>query len=83
MQVVATGVLRGAGDTRTPFLWNLVGHWLLVLPIGYYLCFGRGLGALGLWIGLLIGLGVIGVGLVLVWVRKTRHLDRCLPVEIA
>ena len=82
MQVVATGVLRGAGDTRTPFLWNLVGHWLLGLPIGYYLCFRRGLGAVGLWIGLLIGLGVIGVGLVLVWVRKTRRLDRGLPVEV-
>ena len=83
MQVVATGVLRGAGDTRTPFAWNLVGHWLLGLPIGYYLCFERGLGAVGLWIGLLIGLGVIGVGLLLVWVRKTRRLDRCLPVGVA
>jgi MATE family multidrug resistance protein len=70
VQVVATGALRGAGDTRTPFLWNLVGHWLIGLPIGYHLCFARGHGARGLWIGLLIGLTVTGVGLLTVWARK-------------
>jgi MATE family multidrug resistance protein len=72
LQVVATGVLRGAGDTRTPFTWNLVGHWLLGLPLGIYLCFSRGQGAIGLWVGLLVGLGSIGVGLLLVWRRRSR-----------
>ena len=72
LQVVATGVLRGAGDTRTPFAWNLLGHWLLGLPLGTYLCFARDLGAVGLWIGLLAGLGSIGSALLLVWWRKSR-----------
>ena len=27
LQGVGTGVLRGLGDTRTPMLWNLAGHW--------------------------------------------------------
>ena len=27
LQGVATGVLRGLGDTRTPMLWNLAAHW--------------------------------------------------------
>jgi MATE family multidrug resistance protein len=79
LQVVATGVLRGAGDTRTPLVWNLVGHWLLGLPVGYYLCFGRGLGAVGLWVGLLIGLTVIGVSLVIVWGRRARRGNLPLP----
>ena len=39
MQAVATGVLRGLGDTRTPMLWNLAGHWFVGLPLGYVLCF--------------------------------------------
>ncbi len=75
LQVVATGILRGAGDTRTPMLWNLAGHWFLGLPVGYYLCFSRGLGAVGLWVGLLIGLTVIGAGLLLAWIRTLRRLE--------
>ena len=42
LQGVATGVLRGLGDTRSPMLWNLAGHWFIGLPLGYTLCFGAG-----------------------------------------
>jgi MATE family multidrug resistance protein len=83
LQIVATGALRGAGDTRTPLLWNLLGHWVLGLPIGYYLCFVRDLGAVGLWVGLLIGLTVTGVSLVLVWTRVARRWTDGLPVTLA
>jgi len=44
LQGVATGVLRGVGDTRTPMIANLAGHWLFGLPIGYSLCFVFGVG---------------------------------------
>ena len=47
LQVVATGALRGSGDTRTAMLANLAGHWLLGLPIGYALCFWLGAGVVG------------------------------------
>ena len=47
VQGVATGVLRGLGDTRTPMLWNLAGHWFVGLPLGYMLCFSLGLGVIG------------------------------------
>ena len=52
IQGVATGVLRGLGDTRSPMLWNLAGHWAIGLPLGYTLCFVTGLGVIGLWWGL-------------------------------
>ena len=35
LQGVATGVLRGLGDTRTAMFWNLAGHWFVGLPLGY------------------------------------------------
>ncbi len=73
LQVVATGVLRGCGDTRTPLLWNIVGHWVLGLPVGYYLAFVRGQGVVGLWRGWVVGLTVVGVILVLVWARVSRE----------
>ena len=75
VQAVSTGTLRGLGDTRTPMLWNLAGHWLIGLPLGYTLCFVLGLGVIGLWWGLSTGLIICGVALVIVWARSVRHLD--------
>ena len=74
IQGVATGVLRGVGDTRTPMLWNLVGHWFVGLPTGYALCFALGLGVVGLWWGLSIGLIICGVALLVVWARRIHAL---------
>ena len=76
IQVVATGILRGAGDTRTPMLSNLVGHWFLGLPIGVTLCFILDWGVVGLWIGLSIGLIGVGIVLLFVWTRRVRYLNR-------
>jgi MATE family multidrug resistance protein len=74
VQGVATGVLRGVGDTRTPMLWNLAGHWFIGLPLGYALCFIYGYGVIGLWWGLSIGLVICGIALLVVWAQKTRRL---------
>jgi multidrug resistance protein, MATE family len=74
LQGVSTGVLRGLGDTRTPMLVNLVGHWLLGLPIGYALCFWWGWGVVGLWVGLSAGLIAVGLVLVAAWRTRIRLL---------
>jgi MATE family multidrug resistance protein len=78
VQGVATGALRGLGDTRTPMLWNLAGHWFIGLPLGYSLCFGLGIGVIGLWWGLSIGLIICGVALLLVWRHRIHQLDGVL-----
>jgi MATE family multidrug resistance protein len=59
LQAVGSGVLRGVGDTFTPMIVNLVGFWLIGLPISLYLAFPGGLGPLGLWWGLAAGLGAV------------------------
>ncbi len=76
LQGVATGALRGAGDTRTPMLCHLLAYWLLGLPLGYFLCFRWRMGAAGLWIGLCIALILIGLVLLLVWRRKVHALAK-------
>ncbi|HBY59021.1 MAG TPA: MATE family efflux transporter [Solibacterales bacterium] len=73
LQVVTTGALRGAGETRTPMLMNLVGHWLIGLPMGYALAFPFGLGVHGLWVGLSLGLIVVGAVLLAVWAGRARR----------
>ena len=72
MQTVATGALRGAGDTRTPMLCHLIFYWLVGLPLGAYLCFHLGWGAPGLWTGLSVALIFIGIALLYFWRRKEK-----------
>lgn len=32
-QAVATGILRGMKDTRTPMVYAMVGYWIIGIPI--------------------------------------------------
>jgi MATE family, multidrug efflux pump len=79
-QAVTTGILRGIGDTRTPMVMNVIGHWVLGLPVGYALCFRFMWGVAGLWIGLSIGLIFCAVALTATWIVRTRRLD--LPPDV-
>lgn len=73
-QAVVTGVLRGIGETRSPMVINVIGHWFFGLPVGYALCFWYAWGVLGLWIGLSIGLIFTALVLSAVWWRKTGEM---------
>ncbi len=74
IQTVSTGALRGLGETRVPMLANLVGYWVLGLPLGLTLCFAFHWGIYGLWIGLLAALIVIAATLLVRWNRDSAHL---------
>lgn len=75
VQVVTTGALRGAGDTKTPMLANFVAYWFIGIPLGYFLCFRLGWGALGIWIGLCVGLMIIGSALLITWHKRTLSTE--------
>ena len=77
LQAVASGALRGVGDTLAPMAVNLVGFWLIGLPISLFLGFRAGLGPLGLWWGMAAGLAAVSVFLLArVRVRFARDLTR-------
>jgi len=66
-QAVACGVLRGMGQTRPAAVFNVVGYWLIGIPLGWY--FGIRVDWLGgLWWALVLGLAIVAVSLVL-WLR--------------
>ncbi len=73
-QTVATGALRGLGDTRLPMVVNLLGHWGIGLPLACLLCFTRGWGVAGLWTGLGVSLVLVGVTLTVAWNASSRKL---------
>jgi MATE family multidrug resistance protein len=64
-QVVCCGVLRGMGLTRPAAWFNLLGYWVLGLPVGAWLAFRSGWGLPGIWWGLCFGLGIVALSLVL------------------
>jgi MATE family multidrug resistance protein len=74
IQTVSTGALRGLGETRVPMLANLVGYWVLGLPLGLGLCFLLHWGIYGLWIGLLLALFIIAATLLARWQRDSARL---------
>ena len=55
-QVVAAGLLRGMQDTRRPMLIATAAYWLIGAPAGWLFGLGLGLGAVGVWLGLVVGL---------------------------
>ena len=65
VQVVCAGALRGLQDVKIPSLLIFVAYWIISLPIGYLLAFPAGLGATGIWIGLLTGLTLTAVAMII------------------
>lgn len=80
MQAVGAGALRGLGDTRATLWANLVGHYLVGLPISLGLGFGLvglpALGVTGLWWGLSAGLTATAIVLVIRFARQTGRRRR-------
>lgn len=65
---VAGGVLRGTGRQAQGAVANLVGYYLIGIPLGFFLTFGPWQwGLAGLWIGLTVALlfASLAMGLVL------------------
>ena len=58
IQVASNGALRGLKDTRAPMAMTLFAYWIIGMPVGWWLAFRHGLGARGMWMGLVAGLSV-------------------------
>ena len=58
------GILRGLGRQKLSFLLNILGFWILAIPVGSLLTFVGDAGVAGLWWGYVVGIYVAGtVGL--------------------
>lgn len=77
VQTVATGALRGLGDTRTPMLAHVICYWAIGLPLGWWLTYPGGRGAKGFWIGLSLALILIGIVLTAAWRKQIEKVQGC------
>jgi len=73
IQVTTAGALRGLKDSRIPMFYVLIAYWGVGIPTGYYLGRSLGLGAAGMWWGLIIGLSVAALLLTLRFVNLLKR----------
>ncbi|WP_306258215.1 MATE family efflux transporter [Pararhizobium sp. IMCC21322] len=71
-QAVAAGALRGMQDTRMPMVIAIISYWIVGLGSGYVLAFPLGLGGVGVWTGLALGLAVAAILLMARFVMRDR-----------
>ncbi len=60
-QVIALGLLRGVQDTAVPMMIAALSYWGVGIPASYFLGFVFGMGGIGVWLGLVLGLCCAGV----------------------
>ncbi|MCW1919650.1 MATE family efflux transporter [Rhodobacter sp. KR11] len=76
MQVMALGLCRALHDTKVPMIMAAVSYWVVGIPCSYVLGFHFGLGAVGIWTGLVVGLAFASASLM---VRFWREAPRPVP----
>ena len=70
---MALGLLRGVQDTRVPMVMAVISYWMIGLPVSYVFGFTLGMGGVGIWLGLTIGLAAACAMMqVRFWGRYTR-----------
>jgi MATE family, multidrug efflux pump len=78
-QVIALGLLRGVQDTTVPMLIAGFSYWGVGIPASYYMGFTLGMGGVGVWLGLVAGLGLAGI--LLSWRFWGYAIARVGPAE--
>ena len=76
VQVLALGLLRGVQDTAVPMVIATISYWVVGLPISYLLAFTLGMGGVGIWLGLVVGLSVAAVLMMWRFWRRSVFLTK-------
>ena len=79
IQTVTTGALRGAGDTHTSMLLNLLCYWVIGVPLGAALGLHWSWGVYGFWTGLSLAIILLACTLLIAW-RRVAHKIKTRPV---
>lgn len=61
IQLASLACLRALADVKIPLVLSIISYYLISLPMGYFCGFILGFGTVGVWIGLLAGLGFAAI----------------------
>ncbi|HVB15249.1 MAG TPA: MATE family efflux transporter [Stellaceae bacterium] len=83
VQVIAVGALRGYRDAAVPMVIAAVGYWAIGFAGGWLLAFPLGIGAVGLWSGLAMGLAVVATSLaVRLYAQARSHIRTAAVIPL-
>lgn len=68
--IMATGTLRGAGDTQPAMVSTLLGRNLITIALAWFFAFPLKLDAMGVWYGIIVGRIFDGIFMWIVWRTK-------------
>ncbi|KAA6432785.1 MATE family efflux transporter [Dyadobacter flavalbus] len=72
-QAIGAGLLRGIKDVKTPTVLIGIAYWVIGIPVGYVLAFRFGMGASGMWLGLILGLTMASIFLLTRFFKMTKR----------
>jgi MATE family multidrug resistance protein len=76
LQVVGSGVLRGMGKTKPAAAFNLIGYYVIAMPLAYLLAFRADMGLPGIWWALCVALAAVAILLVAwIWWRGPAKVE--------
>jgi MATE family multidrug resistance protein len=75
LQILGNNILRGLKDTVIPMFFGISSYWIVGILMAYLLAFKWGLGGVGIWYGIVLGLMVSAVILWWRWFYVTAKLD--------
>ena len=73
LQAASGGNLRGLQDTKVPLIIATISYWIIGMGSAYVLAFKFGFGGVGVWGGLVVGLGAASVGLTYRFARREQY----------
>ncbi|MBL7664633.1 MAG: MATE family efflux transporter [Bacteriovoracaceae bacterium] len=73
-QVTLAGILRGIGISKPVMVANIIGYWIIGLPIGLYIAYEFNLGAIGLWWSIALSLFLVSTSIGWVLLKKLSIL---------
>lgn len=73
LQASSIGVLRGLTDVKVPLVVSIFSYWIFAIPVAYVLGFTLNFGVVGIWVGLTVGLILIGTSLTYRFYIKSRN----------
>ena len=74
LQATSIGTLRGLTDVKIPLYVSIFSYWIIAIPVALLLGFTFKLGVFGVWIGLSIGLVIIGTTMLLRFNKKSKEV---------
>ncbi|XOD67810.1 MAG: MATE family efflux transporter [Flavobacteriales bacterium Tduv] len=81
IQSVALGALRGMYDVKRPMWISFFSYWVVAVPLGWFCAVPMEMNALGIWIGLGLGLTISAVLLLLRYNGQTLRFVKSRSSE--